>query len=82
MLMSMTSVDTEAARKARRAQRHAWPGRVSRCGEHPDLDVSSLTPDERIRAVWTATLAAWLLGGHSLPNVPRAEWPGELRRAT
>ena len=78
----MSSTDTEAAREARRAQRREWPGLVLRDGEHPEVDATSLTPEERVRAVWTATRVAWALAGNVLPDVPRSDWPGEVRRPT
>ena len=77
----MTTIDTDAAREARRAARRTWPGRVYRDGAYPEVDASHLSSEERISAVWTASRAAWLLAGHTLPDVPRSEWPGVVLRA-
>jgi hypothetical protein len=72
----------EAAREARRKARATWPGGKYRLGEEPPDDVSHMSPDERVAAVWRITLSAWLLAGNELPNLPRSQWPGTIIRAT
>ncbi len=49
-------------------------------GSEPPDDLSHLTPDERVSLVWDVTVAAWLLAGKELPNVPRSQWPGRVVR--
>ncbi len=71
----------EAAREARRQARANWPIRKYKLGEEPPDDLSHLSPDERVAAVWRITLAAWTLAGNKLPNLPRSQWPGTIIRA-
>jgi hypothetical protein len=78
----MSSTDTETAREARRALRREWPGLVIRDGDHPEVDATTLTPEDRLRAAWTATCLAWALAGRRLPDVPRSDWPGDVQRPT
>jgi hypothetical protein len=68
------------SRDARRRARAHWAGRVHRDGTHPPVDTSHMTPDERVAAVWTATVTAWTLAGHELPRVPRHLLPGRVLR--
>ena len=74
----MPSVDDLRARAARRAM---WSGRVLRDGSQEEPGGRDLAAADLFVAAWIAAQAAAVFAGHATQCLPRAEWPGEVRRA-
>ena len=72
---------TDDAQAARAAARRSWPGRVGRLEDAEEADAPpGSSPGERIAMVWRLTLDAWAMAGRTIPDYPRSEAPGGLRR--
>jgi hypothetical protein len=73
--------DTEEARSPRARARAHWPVVRYRLGEEPSDEVwAGLTPEERVRAMWSITVDAWILAGLSIPAYDRKSTPARLFR--
>jgi hypothetical protein len=72
--------DSEQARRRRAEQRREWPIRKYALGAEPALDLTALTPGERVAMVWQLTLDSWATMGAEIPAYTRAEAPGKVIR--
>ena len=72
--------DSEEARRRRAEKRREWPIQKYALGAEPALDLSGLTPGERVAMVWQLTLDSWASMGADIPTYTRAEAPGRVIR--
>jgi hypothetical protein len=72
--------DGEEARRRRAERRREWPIQKYALGAEPELDLSALTPGERVAMVWKLTLDSWATMGAEIPSYTRAEAPGTVIR--
>ncbi|MDB4989094.1 MAG: hypothetical protein JWN04_4272 [Myxococcaceae bacterium] len=70
----------EAARRSRAEKRREWPIQKYALGAEPELDLTTLTPGERVAMVWQLTLDSWATMGAEIPTYTRAEAPGRVIR--
>jgi len=59
--------------------RSDWPVRKYKLGEEPMIDpyLKTLTPEQRLKMVWTLTQSAWAMTGKPISEsrLPRHAWP-------
>lgn len=72
--------DSEEARRRRAEKRREWAIHRYALGSEPELDLSTLTPGQRVAMVWQLTLDAWATMGATIPAYARAEAPGRVIR--
>jgi len=72
--------DSEEARRRRAEKRREWPIQKFALGAEPELDLTALTPGERVAMVWRLTLDSWATMGAEMPTYTRAEAPGRVIR--
>ena len=72
--------DSEQARRKRADKRREWPIHKYALGAEPGLDLTALTPGERVAMVWRLTLDSWATMGAEMPTYTRAEAPGTVIR--
>jgi hypothetical protein len=79
--MSSSAADDEAVARARRAaQRSQMTARVVALGQDEPPEAPPATSEERISLLVELTEAAWAMTGQPWPSLPRAQWPGRVRR--
>ena len=75
--------DDQAARVKRAEERRKrMPGSIIEPGTPKVGLYRSLSPVERLEALWDLCWRQWLASHPPPPTVPRAQWPGELFDAT
>jgi hypothetical protein len=79
--MSSSGADDEAVARARRAAlRRQMTARVVALGQDEAPEAPPATSEERISLLVELTEAAWAMTGQPWPSLPRAQWPGRVRR--
>lgn len=72
---------TRSNHSKRAAERAAWPiRRITLDAEGDSSTDAPASAEERFAMVWRLTRDAWALSGRPMPDYPRAEAPGRLRR--
>ena len=69
----------EEARRRRATRRGQMTGRVLELGAQ-EPEAPPPTSAERIDLLVQLTAAAWAMTGVPWPTLPRAQWPGRVRR--
>jgi hypothetical protein len=72
--------DSGEARRRRAEKPREWPIQKYALGAEPELDLTALTPGERVAMVWQLTLDSWASMGAQIPTYTRAEAPGRVIR--
>jgi hypothetical protein len=79
--MALSGDDDEAvARADRAAHRRQVTARVVALGQDEPPEEAPSTSAERISLLVELTEAAWAMTGQPWPSLPRAKWPGRVRR--